>query len=156
MKDVYQRDGIFGFWRGLYATWMRDVPFYMVFFGSYIYYKQFAVKTFYSNTKYTTDSLPAWNYIIGGGLAGSAAWFTIFPIDSLKSKQQASVEKISFAKTAKSVYAEGGIRLMYKGVWPCVIRGFPANAALFLVVEYTKVLFRYFGLDGGASLGSKT
>ena len=102
----------------------------------------------------TPDSLPSWNYIIGGGLAGSAGWFTIFPFDNIKSRQQANPQKATLIETARNAIRSGGIRSVYKGCLPCVLRGFPANGALFLTVEYTKKIFHYFGLNAGSSLGS--
>ena len=155
IKDLLQRDGFSGFFRGLGATWIRDIPFYMVFFGSYTYYKMFMLNTWYKQyPDITPDTLPSWNYIIGGGLAGSAGWFTIFPFDNIKSRQQANPIKTTFMETATGAIKNGGIKSVYKGCLPCVLRGFPANGALFLTVEYTKKLFHYFGLNAGSSLGS--
>ena len=37
VSELVRRDGFRGFFRGLGATWLRDIPFYMVFFGSYSY-----------------------------------------------------------------------------------------------------------------------
>mmetsp|Transcript_10629 Transcript_10629/g.15957 ORF Transcript_10629/g.15957 Transcript_10629/m.15957 type:complete len:299 (-) Transcript_10629:345-1241(-) len=155
IRDIWHRDGIHGFFRGLMATWLRDIPFYMVFFGSYTYYKRFMLQTWYStHTNMSTDALPSWNYVIGGGLAGSAGWLTIFPFDNIKSRQQASSKKLSFIETGKHIIKTGGVRKLYKGCYPCVLRGFPANGALFLTVEYVKQVFEWMGMDGGSSLGS--
>jgi len=154
IKDLIRMDGVRGFFRGLGATWLRDIPFYMVFFGSYSYYKMFMLNSLYKTRNLTPDTLPAWNYVIGGGLAGSAGWFTIFPFDNIKSRQQASIANSSFIETAKTAVREGGIRSVYKGCLPCVLRGFPANGALFLTVELTKKLFHHFGFESGSSLGS--
>ena len=155
VRDLLSRDGFRGFFRGLGATWLRDIPFYMVFFGSYTYYKMFMLNTWYSSyPNMSPDTLPSWNYIIGGGLAGSAGWFTIFPFDNIKSRQQANKNKMTFIQTATNVIKSGGIKAVYKGCIPCVLRGFPANGALFLTVEYTKKLFHYFGFHAGNSLGS--
>eukprot|EP01084_Bolivina_argentea_P086757 156778_1 len=156
IRSIFIKDGIPGFFRGLGATWLRDIPFYMVFFGSYTYYKMFMLNTFYNHdTNITPDTLPSWNFIVGGGLAGSAAWFTIFPFDNIKSRQQANPMKSTFIDTASSAIRNGGIKSVYRGCWPCVLRGFPANGALFLTVEYTKKLFYYFGFNPGSSLGSR-
>lgn len=155
IRDVIHRDGYTGFFRGLGATWLRDIPFYMVFFGSYTYYKMFMLNTLYTaDPTMTPDTLPSWNFIVGGGLAGAAGWFTIFPFDNIKSRQQANPEKVTFVETATRAIKAGGIRSVYKGCLPCVVRGFPANGALFLTVEYTKKFFHYLGYSSGSSLGS--
>ena len=71
--------------------------------------------------------------------------FTIFPFDNIKSRQQASSTKSSFIETASTAIRDGGIRSVYKGCLPCVLRGFPANGALFFTVELTKKVFHHFG-----------
>ena len=80
--------------------------------------------------------------------------FTIFPFDNIKSRQQASTTKSSFIETASTAIRDGGIRSVYKGCLPCVLRGFPANGALFFTVELTKKVFHHFGFESGSSLGS--
>ena len=43
-------------------------------------------------------------------------------------------------------YMYTGVRALYKGLSPTVVRAFPANAALFVTYEYTnKFLKRKFG-----------
>eukprot|EP01084_Bolivina_argentea_P202269 345642_1 len=155
IKELYKTDGFIGFFRGLSATWLRDIPFYMVFFGSYTYYKMFMLNTFYKyNPNITPYTLPSWNYIFGGGIAGSIAWFTIFPFDNIKSRQQTNPIKYTLIQTFTNTIKNGGIKSLYKGCIPCVLRGFPANGALFFTVEYTKKLFHILGLNSGSSLGS--
>ena len=84
----------------------------------------------------------------------SPSRFSIFPFDNIKSRQQANTTKTSFIETASTAIRQGGIRSVYKGCLPCVLRGFPANGALFLTVELTKKVFHHFGFESGSSLGS--
>eukprot|EP00488_Nonionellina_sp_1-RS-2012_P001372 TRINITY_DN219_c0_g1_i1.p1 TRINITY_DN219_c0_g1~~TRINITY_DN219_c0_g1_i1.p1 ORF type:complete len:135 (-),score=11.54 TRINITY_DN219_c0_g1_i1:383-727(-) len=102
----------------------------------------------------TPDTMPSWNFVVGGGVAGSMAWFTIFPFDNIKSRQQTNPIKYTVIQTAMNTIKSGGVRSLYKGCLPCVLRGFPTNGTLFLTVEYTKKLFHYLGLKSGSSLGS--
>ena len=76
--------------------------------------------------------------------AGSCSWSVVFPFDVVKSRQQAQATPQSFAQTARAVAASGGTRAFYRGVAPCVMRGFPANGALFLGVTSTQKLFRWW------------
>jgi hypothetical protein len=47
-------------------------------------------------------------------------------------------------QTGRAVVAESGIAGLFRGVTPCVARGFPANGALFLGVTTTQRLFRWY------------
>lgn len=152
VSDLWKQEGIRGFFRGLPAVWGRDIPFYVTFFGSYTYYKNTIRKQFYHNDPQA--QLNAIHYVLGGGFAGSLGWFVVFPMDVVKSLQQTQEIPQSPWKTAYSLYNRRGIKAFYKGCAPCVIRGFPANGALFLTVEWTKKLLHYFGMDSGNSLGT--
>ena len=43
-----------------------------------------------------------------------------------------------FPHAARSVFAARGVRGLYAGVWPAMLRAFPANAALFVGYEATR------------------
>eukprot|EP01083_Nonionella_stella_P007987 23000_1 len=155
IRDLASTEGLSGFFRGLGATLARDIPFYMVFFGAYTYYKLFVLSTWYKdNPNMTPNTLPAYHYVLGGGVGGSMAWFSVFPFDNIKSRQQTNPHKYTIFQTAQMAIRSGGMRSLYKGCLPCVLRGFPANGALFLTVEYTKKLFHHLGMNSGSSLGS--
>ena len=82
---------------------------------------------------------------LNGGLAGSLSWAAVFPADAVKSLQQTSAEPLTLAQATRRLYtgttdrrngsgcngSGGGIRAFYRGCLPAVLRGFPANAALF-------------------------
>ena len=72
--------------------------------------------------------------LLGGGLAGSISWLSIMPIDVIKSKIQANYtnEKNAIA-LLKSLKKDFGVRGLYTGATPVLIRGFIVNAATFCV-----------------------
>ena len=80
------------------------------------------------------------HYVMGGGFAGMIAWSFVFPFDVIKSRQQSNVQKLSFIDIAKNMIYKEGIRSSMKGWTAAVLRGFPANGALFLGVEVSKKL----------------
>ena len=41
----------------------------------------------------------------------------------------------------KTAYLPVGVLALYRGLLPTVIRSFPANGALFITYEYTRLLF---------------
>ncbi|CAG5075807.1 Similar to colt: Congested-like trachea protein (Drosophila melanogaster) [Cotesia congregata] len=75
--------------------------------------------------------------IFAGGCAGIANWIVGMPPDVVKSRLQTAPE--GMYKGAKDVFKElistEGIRGLYKGVTPVMLRAFPANAACFLGFE---------------------
>jgi len=141
--SIYRADGIAGFAKGIQALWMRDVPFYFAFFGAYSALTR-GYHTFIAPLSRTQPAkeqqVPLFFCWLNGGLAGSLAWATVFPSDIVKSLQQTSPNRLSFTAAATQIYegrsrssgAAVGIRAFYQGCLPAVLRGFPANAALFL------------------------
>ncbi len=75
-----------------------------------------------------------------GGLAGIAFWLPWYPIDVIKSTLQgdsylkANRKHHGFFDAARQVYARGGVKAFYRGFLPCMLRSFPANAALLATV----------------------
>ena len=66
------------------------------------------------------------------------AWLCAMPFDVPKSVIQCSWESRafgSFAPAMREIVARDGIRGLYLGLGPTLLRAFPANAALFLGYE---------------------
>ena len=133
--SIYRSDGVAGFAKGMQALWMRDVPFYLAFFGAYSAltrgYKM--VRKSWNNNSTANananasasananangsgsgayhgtiadkekveEEVPLFFCWVNGGLAGSFAWATVFPVDVVKSLQQTSDRKISVAKVSR-------------------------------------------------------
>jgi hypothetical protein len=76
-------------------------------------------------------------------LTGSVSWFSIMPIDVIKSRIQAdiSAKPLGFASVAKSLYKEFGFKGYFRGVYVVVVRGFIVNAVTLCV--WSRCL-RYF------------
>ena len=140
--ELAREEGPRGFTRGIVPLWCRDVPFYVVFFGAY---EGTSALSFRHLMPAGATDLSGPLAFVCGGLAGSAAWGAVFPFDVVKSRQQAATGvEVSFMETASAVVKESGTAGLYRGVWPCVMRGFPANGALFLGVTTAQRLFRWY------------
>ena len=70
------------------------------------------------------------------GLAGMVNWTIAIPIDTIKSRIQASQSPIG--QVIKDLYQQGGIKSFFRGLTPTLLRAFPASAALFGGVELSK------------------
>lgn len=66
-----------------------------------------------------------------GGIAGLSIDLALFPIDSIKTRLQASSSKVDFSKKADSVSK-------YKGLASAMAASFPCAAMFWLSYEYSK------------------
>ena len=134
--NLYKLEGSGGFFRGLPALWMRDVPFYVVFFTSYTTYIDTAV-AYHGCEKSELSKL---HFIMGGGIAGACGWACVFPFDVIKSRMQIGTidASLSLFQACTTLLRKEGASQLLRGWAPCVLRGFPANGALFFGVETTQ------------------
>ena len=137
---LYHQEGVAGFFRGLPALWVRDVPFYVVFFTSYTTYIDAAIQYHAVPDK---AALPTFHFVFGGGLAGACGWACVFPCDVIKSRMQVGTlhASMSLVAAGRTLWKQEGARKLMRGWGPAVLRGFPANGALFFGVEITQRMF---------------
>ena len=145
---LLREEGARGLFRGLPAIWVRDVPFYVVFFTAYTSYIDAACR-FHGCVDPVTGAgvkrdLPTWQYVMGGGLAGMFGWGAVFPVDVIKSRVQLGTmgTDVSLVHAAATLLRKEGARHLMRGYLPAVLRGFPANGALLLGVETMQGLLR--------------
>lgn len=125
-----------GLYQGLPITALRDIAGYPFYFGPYE-----LMVAFFTPIGQCRHSVDAPRLILAGGLAGMISWAVVFPVDVVKSRLQADGANGNFRYSGirdcvvKS-YREGGFGVFMRGIWPTVIRGFPTNAAIFLVYEF--------------------
>lgn len=121
-----------------------SVPFYFAFFSAYDFYTKSAVGWVGVRSK---EELAAVHFAVGGGLAGSAGWALVFPMDVIKSRKQTGLlpRDMGLAQAANQIIATEGWAAASRGWLPAVLRGFPANAALFVGVELSDKLFTALG-----------
>jgi solute carrier family 25 carnitine/acylcarnitine transporter 20/29 len=71
-------------------------------------------------------------------MAGSISWLSIMPLDVIKSHQQADTHKNRSVKLLfKNILEKEGIRGLFKGTSPVLIRGFIVNAVTLTVYVQT-------------------
>ncbi|CAH2350648.1 mitochondrial carnitine carrier [[Candida] railenensis] len=133
IKEMYKTGGIRSIFKGSVATLARDGPGSALYFATYEFLK----------AKLSTpgEQMSILAICTAGGFAGVSMWLGVFPIDTIKSKQQSSNTSVSIAQTTKSIYRSGGIKAFFPGVGPALARSFPANAATFLGVELARNFF---------------
>lgn len=141
-KKLVQEGGVQSLFKGSLATLARDGP------GSALYFASYEVcKKMLNSRSQATDEVNIANVCISGGVAGMSMWLVVFPIDTIKTKLQASSTRQSMVEATREIYAtRGGIKGFFPGLGPALLRSFPANAATFLGVELTHSLFKKYGM----------
>ncbi|KAI7833653.1 mitochondrial carrier domain-containing protein [Kickxella alabastrina] len=77
---------------------------------------------------------------LAGGFAGIAAWLTAYPQDVIKSRMQMDYKYKTTSDAFKALLHEskgGNWRIFFRGFGPTILRAFPANAATFVMYEWT-------------------
>lgn len=137
VTHIYHINGVQGWFQGLGATLLRTTPATAFYFGTYEGVRELLLKP-----GETRSEQSSWSVLLAGGLGGMAYWTSSFALDSIKSSIQADAVQPSQRKyksirdCASKLYADGGIARFYRGIVPCLIRSFPANAACFFTYEY--------------------
>lgn len=130
--------GIRGLYRGLFATILRQVPSFTIYFPAYHFLKESIGgpdDTAINNSSWGSSAL-------AGGLAGCISWAIVYPVDVVKSRIQAlpmdaTAKKRSFYRVARNTFRnEGFSRLMFSsGLVVTLLRAFPVNGTIFFVYE---------------------
>jgi len=134
-KHILNTGGFRSLNRGYMATNLRDSLASVAYFTTYEYLKR-------KLRKEGDTSLGVLRTLVAGGLAGMANWVPAIPVDTLKSRLQIAPEgkyPNGIRSVAREVFTEngvlGGIKVLYRGTGPVMVRAFPANAACFLGYE---------------------
>ncbi|KAJ7996212.1 hypothetical protein DPEC_G00234710 [Dallia pectoralis] len=137
VKSVLKQNGPTGFYAGLTTTIVRELPGYFCFFGAY----EFSRTTFADHLKCSKDNIGVVPIMFSGGFGGACLWLVVYPIDCIKSRIQVMSmmgRQEGFFKTMTAVLRTDGVRALYSGLTPTMIRTFPANGALFLGYEASR------------------
>ena len=103
--------------RGLFWTLLRETPSMYFYYSAYEYCEEM-------------NCHPA----VGGGIAGTCSWLTMFHIDVIKTRIQSGV-----ASTAREAIQQGH---MNRGLGYCLARAIPHNAIGFWAFHWAKDQFK--------------
>lgn len=139
LRDILRRGGIRGCYQGFWITALRDTPAFGVYFAVYEGLMHYTARKTGTDRKDLSVLYP----FIHGGCAGVASWVVNYPVDLVKTRIQldganGAVRQFSSSWDCfKQLLMEGGIRGLFRGLGPTVVRAFVFNSALFPVVEAT-------------------
>lgn len=154
IHDIFITEGLYGFWRAGVVTVARDAIGYAFYFLAYDGFLLFLAK-----------KLPIlWAVLLSGGLAGCISWFSIFPLDTIKTRLQATINKdearnlitesiddrhprgsrdntsqvLEALTCTRQIYREGGVLSFFRGLSAAMLRAFLANAVIFYVDRWIR------------------
>jgi len=160
ISSVFGTHGILGFWHGQLGTLIRETGGSAAWFGSYegvgALFRRWnnaaaarhAGPHRPSSSSSSTSPLPIHQQLLAGAAAGISYNFVFFPADTIKSRMQ--TEGMAVAGTAdggrgsnrqtfwtsgKALWAQQGLKGMYRGCGITVARAAPSSAFIFAVYE---------------------
>lgn len=125
-----------------------------VFLGTYFFvyegFREMLFQTVQSTTDTTDEHVKAthkWAIPLSGGLAGSIAWFVSFPLDCIRAGVQGQdllpdKPRKGALEVMKDLLKKKGIRGLYKGVAPSIVRAFLVSGSRFSAYEGALWLLR--------------
>lgn len=152
LRTITESHGLRSIYTGHLVNTTREGVFLGTYFYVYEGFRQmlyFTHKTLISNSAGVkpSESHHKWAIPLSGGLAGSIAWFVSFPLDCIR----AGVQGQSFSdgkprkgslEVMKELMKTRGIRGLYSGVTPSIVRAFLVSGSRFSAYEAALWLLR--------------
>ncbi|KAL3280279.1 hypothetical protein HHI36_017773 [Cryptolaemus montrouzieri] len=144
LKMLIKQDGFKALWMGVIPTLCRDVPFSAIYWTNYETFKRILWS---SNQPSFTKSF------VSGGLAGMIAATFTTPFDVVKTHQQIRLgEKTIYEGKSKTMVGSSfetfqeirrmhGVKGLFAGLLPRVIKVAPSCAIMISSFEYGKIFF---------------
>jgi solute carrier family 25 carnitine/acylcarnitine transporter 20/29 len=130
-RKLYRQGGVRKLYTGYSATLARDIPFAVLYFGSYGTMRRIIPGTCPTSELGST--------LASGAVAGAATWAVVIPIDTIKTRIQAAKEGtyLDINHAVRELHARSGIRGFYNGIAPAMLRASVQSAVCFGAVELT-------------------
>jgi hypothetical protein len=114
--------------KGLSATFTREVPGFAIYFSTYEYLKNH----FYTKNNKNISIISSF---IFGGISGTMAWIFIYPQDRIKTIIQSNNTNINIKTIIKNIYNSGGLKQFYNGFSFAVARAILLHSGTFCTME---------------------
>lgn len=143
IASIYRHQGVMGYWHGQLGTLIRETGGSAAWFGGFEGMK-LVFKKFNRPQKSSEDSLPVYQRMAAGAVAGMSYNFLFYPADTIKSRMQTedvkqmTGGKSTFGAAGKALWKQHGLKGMYRGCGITVFRSAPSSAFIFTVYEELK------------------
>lgn len=147
LRSTFASEGIGGLYRGVSAPLVATTPMFAVSFWGYDMGKkvvQYSDSTYNSDEETTPYRFTTKQLCVAGGLSALPTTLIMAPSERLKcllqldSNAGGKPKYNGLADCAKKVYAEGGIKSVYKGTGATLLRDIPGSIAWFGTYELVK------------------
>jgi solute carrier family 25 (mitochondrial carnitine/acylcarnitine transporter), member 20/29 len=129
--------GVRGLFKGLVPTLAQEVPGNAIMFGVYE-----TIKRAMAGGQEDTSQLGRGSLTVAGCLSGASFCGSVYPADVVKSVVQVDDYKnpryAGAIDAARKIVAADGVKGLYKGFGPAMVRSVPASGACFLAYEVTR------------------
>lgn len=150
---IYQDGGLRGFWLGNGLNCMKIIPESAIKFFTYEYMKRFFAK--YVDGVSDSRDVSGMSRFISGGLGGIVSQLSIYPVETLKTRLMSTMGEAEHPrgmpllfKTAREMWAKGGVRAYYRGLGAGLLGVFPYSAIDMSMFEGSKLFYlRYTGKE---------
>ncbi|KRZ70614.1 Solute carrier family 25 member 40 [Trichinella papuae] len=151
LKTLTQRFGLRSLFLGLGPTLLRDVPFSAIYWTNYEMMKEKVLKHLGREETNFTISLML------GAISGSCAAVCTLPFDVVKTHRQISLGEMPLDSKPKTtntfrsinnLFMEHGIRSLFSGIVPRLVKVAPACAIMIGTYEYGKLFFQRRNANG--------
>ncbi|XP_043722535.1 mitochondrial carrier protein CoAc1-like [Telopea speciosissima] len=150
LKKLLKQEGVLGFYKGNGASILRIVPYAALHFMTYEQYRCWILNN------YSALGTGPFIDLLAGSAAGGTAVLCTYPLDLVRTKlaYQVTDTRGSFRNGGsnyhiqpayhgikdvfRSVYKEGGVRALYRGVGPTLIGILPYAGLKFYIYEVLK------------------
>ncbi|XP_076681704.1 mitoferrin-1 [Andrena cerasifolii] len=142
IKNVYQKEGAYAFYRSYTTQLAMNVPFQMIHFMTY------EVAQIFTNPEHTYNPLA---HMVSGALAGAVAAAITTPLDvckTLLNTQSGGIHAQGMMDAIKKVYSHGGLRGYFRGLNARVLYQMPATTICWSTYEFFKYIFHEKQDDG--------
>ncbi|KAB5585275.1 mitochondrial carrier domain-containing protein [Coniochaeta sp. 2T2.1] len=151
---LWKAGGFRTFFAGNGLNVIKIMPESAIRFGSY----EFAKKVLANYEGHgDPQHIQTWSKFVAGGIGGMTAQFCVYPIDTLKFRLQCETVQgglkgnALLTQTARTMWADGGLRAAYRGLTMGLIGMFPYSAIdigtfEFLKHTFTKYKARYYSI----------
>ncbi|EKG04334.1 mitochondrial carrier protein, putative [Trypanosoma cruzi] len=140
IRFIWVREGPRRFFAGYLPTLLSrlvGLPFYFIVY-------QLTKQQLENSPIVTNPAGEIFGVMISGSLAGLLFWTCICPFDYMKTQLQSGGTKRGFLEVALTTYKAAGMRGFYRGLPACLLRAIPANATVWLGVEWTTNIMRKY------------
>jgi len=155
VKQLFQTDGIKGFYRGFtVATFMFGVNSAFIWL---IYFKALdrtSKLAFFKNSQSTLSSSDlntmtvnrALHIMLSGTLASCTVNMALVPLDTIRTRHQLQLKQTgdsqstSLRRTFQNLWAEEGLKGLWRGWTPRLVQALTTSGILFLSYEYLKTM----------------